>query len=236
MSLASAWLEDFRTWVDGLLGDRLSAALAQVKAAVARGTVAQDVAPQVQRCADVLGTLRVETQAYLAVAAPHHADSDVKERSDRLVAIWTELWAQWSDPACTRPRASGGQGVGREHCERGRNAAAVARSAVGMAPAWSAVVVVVVGGVAYAVSEVGSAWAISTTADAEVALEQVRLQRKELDARVTASQDGRTLPPSTLPPPELPRSGADAAKVVKLALAGLRVAVGAGVLAYAVRR
>ncbi len=93
MSLASAWLEDFRTWVDGLLGDRLSAALAQVKAAVARGTVTQDVAPQVQRCAAVLGTLRAETQAYLAVAAPHHADPDVKERSDRLVAIWTEQGA-----------------------------------------------------------------------------------------------------------------------------------------------
>ena len=215
MSLASAWLEDFRTWVDGLLGDRLSAALAQVKAAVARGTVAQDVAPQVQRCAAVLGTLRAETQAYLAVAAPHHADPDVKERSDRLVAIWTELWAQWSDPACTRPRATGGR--------------------LGMAPAWAAVVVVVVGGVAYAVSEVGSAWAISTTADAEVALEQVRLQRKELDERVTASQDGRTLPPSTLPPPELPRSGADAAKVVKLALAGLGVAVAVGLVAASVR-
>ena len=209
MSLASAWLEDFRTWVDGLLGDRLSAALAQVKAAVARGTVAQEVAPQVQRCADVLSTLRVETQAYLVVAAPHHADSDVKERSDRLVAIWTELWAQWSDPTCTRPRVAG---------ER-----------VGMATAWAAVVVVVVAGVAYAVSEVGSAWAISTTADAEVALEQVRLQRKELDARVMASRDGRTLPPSTLPPPELPRSGADAGKVVKLALAGLGVALGLGV-------
>jgi len=216
MSLASAWLEDFRTWVDGLLGDRLSAALAQVKAAVARGTVAQDVAPQVQRCAAVLGTLRAETQAYLAVAAPHHADPDVKERSDRLVAIWTELWAQWSDPACTRPRGAG---------ER-----------VGMAPAWAAVVVVVVGGVAYAVSEVGSAWAISTTADAEVALEQVRLQRKELDARVTASQDGRTLPPSTLPPPELPRSGADAAKVVKLALAGLGAVVGTGLILAVVGR
>jgi hypothetical protein len=104
-----------------------------------------------------------------------------------------------------------------------------------MAPAWAAVVVVVVGGVAYAVSEVGSAWAISTTADAEVALEQVRLQRKELDARVTASQDGRTLPPSTLPPPELPRSGADAAKVVKLALAGLGVAAGITVLAAVAR-
>ena len=216
MSLASAWLEEFRTWVDGLLGDRLSAALAQVKAAVARGTVAQDVAPQVQRCAAVLGTLRAETQAYLAVAAPHHADPDVKERSDRLVAIWTELWAQWSDPACTRPRAAAEQ--------------------VGMAPAWAAVVVVVVGGVAYAVSEVGSAWAISTTADAEVALEQVRLQRKELDARVRASQDGRTLPPSTLPPPELPRSGADAAKVVKLALAGLGVAVGVGAAFAAMRQ
>ena len=119
MSLASAWLEDFRTWVDGLLGDRLSAALAQVKAAVARGTVAQDVAPQVQRCAAVLGTLRAETQSYLAVAAPHHADPDVKERSDRLVAIWTGRWAEWSDPACTRPGDAG---------ER-----------VGMAPAWAAV-------------------------------------------------------------------------------------------------
>jgi hypothetical protein len=169
----------------------------------------------VQRCAAVLGTLRAETQAYLAVASPHHADPDVKERSDRLVAIWTELWAQWSDPVCTRPQGAG---------ER-----------VGMAPAWAAVVVVVVGGVAYAVSEVGSAWAISTTADAEVALEQVRLQRNELDARVTASQDGRTLPPSTLPPPELPRSGADAAKVVKLALAGLGVAVGVGVVVAVVR-
>ena len=216
MAMAAAWLDDFRTWVDGLLGDRLSAALAQVRAAVARGTVSQEVAPQVQRCAEVLEQLRTETQGYLARAAPLHADPDVRERSDRLVAIWNELWAQWSDPTCTREHAGGAK--------------------VGLAPAgWAAVVVVVVAGVAYAVSEVGSAWAMATTADAEVALAQVRLQTQELDARIAAAAGGTALPPSTLPPPELPRSGADAAKVVKLALAGLGLAVGLGVAVAVVK-
>ena len=216
MSLASAWLEDFRTWVDGLLGDRLSAALAQVRAAVARGTVSQEVAPQVQRCAEVLEELRTETQGYLVRAAPLHADPDVRERSDRLVAIWNELWAQWSDPTCTR-RHSGG-------------------AKVGLAPAgWAAVVVVVVAGVAYAVSEVGSAWAMATTADAEVALAQVRLQTQELDARIAAAADGKSLPPSTLPPPELPRMGASGATAVKVLLAGMAVAAGVGAAVWAVR-
>jgi hypothetical protein len=213
MAMAAAWLDDFRTWVDGLLGDRLSAALAQVRAAVARGTVSQEVAPQVQRCAEVLEQLRTETQGYLARAAPLHADPDVRERSDRLVAIWNELWAQWSDPTCTRKHAGDAK--------------------VGLVPAgWAAVVVVVVAGVAYAVSEVGSAWAMATTADAEVALAQVRLQTQELDARIAASADGKSLPPSTLPPPEFSRSGADAGKVVKLVMAGLGLTLGAA-LTYA---
>ena len=216
MAMAAAWLDDFRTWVDGLLGDRLSAALAQVRAAVARGTVSQEVAPQVQRCAEVLEQLRTETQGYLARAAPLHADPDVRERSDRLVAIWNELWAQWSDPTCTRRHTCGAK--------------------VGLAPAgWAAVVVVVVAGVAYAVSEVGSAWAMATTADAEVALAQVRLQTQELDARIAAAAGGTALPPSTLPPPELPRSGGDAGKVAKLVAAGLGLAVALGVAVAVVR-
>ena len=217
MAMAAAWLDDFRTWVDGLLGDRLSAALAQVRAAVARGTVSQEVAPQVQRCAEVLEQLRTETQGYLARAAPLHADPDVRERSDRLVAIWNELWAQWSDPTCTRQHAGGAK--------------------VGLAPAgWAAVVVVVVAGVAYAVSEVGSAWAMATTADAEVALAQVRLQTRELDARIAAAAGGTALPPSTLPPPEFPRAGADAGKVVQLAMAGVGVAAGIGILVAIARK
>ena len=69
-----------------------------MRAAVARGTVEQDVAPEVQRRAALLEELRKQTQAYLAHAAPHLGDPDIKERADRLVAIWNELWAQWSDP------------------------------------------------------------------------------------------------------------------------------------------
>ena len=216
MSIAAAWLDDFRAWVDGLLGDRLSAALARVRAAVARGTVEQDVAPEVQRCAAVLEDLRKETQGYLARAAPHLADPDIKERADRLVAIWNELWTQWSDPTCTRRQS--------------------ATSGIGLAPAaWAAVVVVVVGGVAWAVSDVGAAWAISTTADAEVALAQVRLQQQELEARIAAAAGGTALPPSTLPPPELPRAGGSGGTVVKVVLGGLALAAGVGAAVWAVR-
>jgi len=74
--------------------------------------------------------------------------------------------------------------------------------ATGIAPA----VVVVVGVVA--VGLVGTAWAVAAYEYAVNLQDQTALAERELDARVVASQEGRTLQPSTLPPPPNPEGAA----------------------------
>jgi len=77
-----------------------------------------------------------------------------------------------------------------------------AEPATGIAPA----VVVVVGVVA--VGLVGTAWAVAAYEYAVNLQDQTSLAERELDARIVASQEGRTLQPSTLPPPPNPETAA----------------------------
>ncbi len=60
--------------------------------------------------------------------------------------------------------------------------------------------IAVVAGVGVGV--IAFAWAVATYAQATNLREQTALADKELDARVEASREGRTLPPSTLPAPQ----------------------------------
>jgi len=186
VSIAPAWLDEFCDWIDGLLGDRLSAALARVGVAVARGTVEQGVAPELQRYAAVPEELRKETQGYSPGPRPIWPTPTSRSAP-------TVLWP--SGTSCGRSGRIRRVRVGSRQS---------ASAGGGLATAdWAAVAVVVVGGLAWAASEIGAAWAISTQADAEVALAQVRLQQQEheLEPLITAAAERTALPMSTLPPP-----------------------------------
>ena len=92
-------------------------------------------------------------------------------------------------------------------------------------PTVGVVPVLIVGGIALTV--VGIAWAVSAYEYAVNLREQTALAEKELDARVTASRDGRVLQPSTLPTPPPPGDGS---KMGLWVLGGLAVVTGAIVL------
>ena len=94
----------------------------------------------------------------------------------------------------------------------------VPQPVLGVAPA-----VLVVGGVA--VGAVGIAWSIAAYQYAVNLREQTALADRELEARVAASEQGRVLQPSTLPPPPSPRD--DASNVGLWLLGGLVVVAGA---------
>jgi hypothetical protein len=91
-----------------------------------------------------------------------------------------------------------------------------ATPAIGAAPA------LVVGGLA--ITAVGLAWAFAAYEYAVNLNEQTQLAERELEARIQASQQGRVLPPSTLPP-----ASAGGARGLGLWLLG-GLAVTAGVL------
>ena len=98
---------------------------------------------------------------------------------------------------------------------------------VGVAPA------LVVGGLA--ITAMGLAWAFAAHEYAVNLQEQTALAERELDARVAASQQGRALPPSTLPAPAL--SPVDGARSVGLWLfGGLLLAAGALVVPLLLER
>ena len=100
--------------------------------------------------------------------------------------------------------------------------------ATGIAPA----VVVVVGVVA--VGLVGTAWAVAAYEYAVNLQDQTALAERELDARIVASQEGRTLQPSTLPPPPNPENAAKG--IGWLLVGGLVLAGGAIAIPALMRR
>lgn len=102
---------------------------------------------------------------------------------------------------------------------------------VGVAPA-----VLVIGGLA--VGAVGVAWAIAAYEYAVNLREQTALAERELDARVAAGAQGRTLQPTTLPPQADPIDKATTAAkgVGLLVVGGLVVATGAFLLPALMRK
>jgi hypothetical protein len=203
------WKAEVETWFRGLLGDPLSRALAAVRASAREGTIEQVVRPEVQAFADAIDRLRQATADYLALAAPQFgADPQLRERADRLVQTYQLLHAQFLDGAS--PLQGG-----------------AVRGVVGAVPVMAALIVVAVGAVSYAVSEVGAAYAVAARSSAEEALARTELETRELQARIEATRTGVALPPTTLalpPPPSSPLLGDGKAEVVMLA-------VGAGVAA-----
>ena len=91
----------------------------------------------------------------------------------------------------------------------------------GAAPAVG--VVIIVGAVA--VGLVGVCWAIAAYEYAVNLQDQTALAERELDARIAASEQGRTLQPSTLPPP--PNPEATAKGIGWLLVGGLVLTAGA---------
>lgn len=219
--MLSAALGELETWARGLFGDRLAAALTFVRGARQSGELGTKVQPRVQAYAETLEALKLATNRYLARALPLSKDNpDLAERAKRVSAAYQLLYTQWYEPESVR-RASTAD-----------RASLKVQGQVGIAASTAALVIITVAGVAWAVTEVGAAYAVAAQGDAERALAQIRLQSKELDERVAASKDGRTLPPSTLPQPNpAPLSGVDMGKAMKAAagLAVLALGVGAAV-------
>lgn len=221
--MISAWLQEAQEWVKGLLGDRLSAAYSEVRAAKQRGTVGAEVHPQVQGFVQTLDQLRLATNAYLAKAVPLSADNpDLQERIQRMVFAYNTLVQNWQDPANTRPNAAAERRL------------PVQGELVGAPPLLFATLLTVgIGSASWAVSELGAAWALAAKGDAEVALAQVQLQQQDLDARVAASEDGRTLPPATVNQPNpAPTTASEVSDLVKVAAAGVGVLGLVGGLAW----
>jgi len=92
-----------------------------------------------------------------------------------------------------------------------------ARSEVGIAP------VIVVGGVVLGVAAI--AWAVAAHEYAANLRAETALADRELSARIEASQQGRTLQPSTLPQPKKAKDGVGWLLVGGLVLAAGAVAV-----------
>ena len=97
-------------------------------------------------------------------------------------------------------------------------------------------VVLVVGGLA--VGAVGVAWALAAYEYAVNLREQTALAERELDARVTASREGRALQPTTLPaqPSPIDTATSTARRVGTLVVGGLVVVAGAILLPTLLRK
>ncbi len=215
--MLAAALQELETWAKGLLGDRLSAAMSYVRGAKQSGELGTKVQPRVQSYANTLEALRVATNRYIARASPFvGTDADVAERVQRVSAAYQLLYTQWYEPESVRRATPTDQ-------------AKLAANEVGVAPVVAVLVIVTVGGVAWAVTEVGAAYAVAAQSDAEKALANIRLQEKELGDRVAASKDGRTLPPSTLPQPNpAPLSGDNMEQAAKVLVGTLAAAAVVG--------
>ena len=182
---------------------------------------------------DPTGTLQ-KVQAFLAAQADSRAALDriaaklpnppVTEADRAAVANYRAMEVRWHDLAAgfyadATPAPAAGAG------------APPGTPVVGVAPA-----VLIVAGVAVGV--VGVAWAIAAYEYAVNLREQTSLAERELDARVAANAQGRTLQPTTLPPqPDPVDKAASAAKGVGLlVVGGLVVATGAFVLPALLRK
>lgn len=148
-------------------------------------TAAEQFLPQVQRFVAALGRLKSNLDRTLPILRQHPELGSLRGPFMRLSRAYQAL----AEPFYTDARPAQHQQLGA---------------------AW--VPVLVVGGLAIGV--VAISWAVVSYFDAEAAaresdvlLAQASIQQQELQARVDASRDGRTLQPSTLPPMPAPSSG-----------------------------
>ncbi len=180
-----------------------------------RGSLAR-VQAFVQALADSRATLD-RIAAKLPTPPVTAADQALVARTQALERRYHELAAGLYADATPAP----GQGMGPTP----------GSPVVGVAPA-----VLIVAGLA--VGAVGVAWAIAAYEYAVNLREQTALAERELDARVAAYAQGRTLQPTTLPPQADPLDkAAGAAKGVGLLIVGgLVVATGAFVLPALLRK
>lgn len=209
--MISRFLEDFETWVDGLFGDRLSAGLVAVRAAVQRKTVPTEVTPKVQAFAASLDELRLATNAYLARVLPlREANPDLAERAERMVVAYTTLARAWEDKAATTKVSASAASSGPVSPPAGVVLRGVFggqdTEVIGAVPVLVGLglLTVMVGATAYAVTETGAAYAIAAKGDVDVALAQVKLQTQDLEARIAATKAGQVLPPATVGLPTMP--------------------------------
>lgn len=152
-----------------------------------------------------------ETRSTLDRMGPRLPSPPVTEADRVLVSRYQDLERRWHELAA---------GLFAD-------ATPVAAPTVGVAP------VLVVGGLA--ITAVGLAWAFAAYEYAANLKDQTALAERELDARVTAANTGRVLPPSTLPPS--PLSPVDGARTAGLWLfGGLVIAAGALVVPLLLER
>jgi len=146
----------------------------------------------------LMAKTRASLQRYVGLAMqtqdPVHA-----ERARQAAKAWAQVASAWGDVAipapAQQPEATSVEGV-----------------VIGAFP-----VALVVWGVA--VTVVGVAFAIAATAGTTALRDWVDLQHADLEARVSASREGRTLQPPTVPPPP----GGDLVGVMSKVLFGLGV-------------
>lgn len=171
-------------------------------------------------------------------------EADPMSFSDRVVAFMNELAlsrasldhlrARLPNPPVTEAdRAAYAQYVEFERrwhdLAAGLYADAQVAPAIGVAPI---VVGLVVGGVVLTLAAI--AWSVVAYEYAVNLREQTALADRDLTARIEASREGRTLPPTTLPPPPDP---IDSAKNLGLLLFGaLTLAAGVAVVPALMRK
>jgi hypothetical protein len=161
--------------------------------------------------------------AYLYAVALQADPSGTAARVDGFTRALTEARATLDR---IRPRLPGLAGLLARYQELDRRwhelAAGLFADATPVAPVMGMPPALVVGGLA--ITAVGLAWAFAAYEYAVNLNQQTQLAERELEARIQASQQGRVLPPSTLPP-----APADGARSLGLWLLG-GLAVTAGVL------
>ena len=212
MTATAGVLDDLGTWLDGLLGGRLSSAQARVNAAIRTGSVQALIQPEVQRFTDVMGRWNgtLKRAEATAAAEPRAVDpaasAFLADQRGKLSVIWSQFRDYLTGPGIpTDPPV------------------------VGALPLVPICTVLVAGSIGVGVTAMGAAWAISAYEEAQVELKKTELASKELDARVAALKEGKTLGPFTLPGGLAPGADGGGGKGTMIAI-GVGGAVGIAAL------
>ena len=196
-------IDDLGSWVDGLLGGAFSGAASRVNTAIRTGQVDALIKPEVERFISAIGRWNgaLKRAEDTAQANPGIADAGSSAFLADQRGKLGVMWGQFRDYSI-------GKDIPGEP------------PVVGMAPLVPICTVLVAGSVAVGVSALGAAWALSSYETAQSELKKTELAAKELDARVLALKEGKTLQPFTLP---------DAAAGGDTGMKPMTIAVGSGI-------